>query len=40
MTLGSPLMAHTIPWPAIAFSLGLGTILLFVAAKVAQTREY
>lgn len=40
MTLGSPLMAHTIPWPAMAFSFGLGMILLFVAARVAQTREY
>ncbi len=40
MSLGSPLMAHAIPWPAMAFSLGLGMILLLVAAKVAQTREY
>ena len=37
---GSPLIAHTVPWPAMAFSLGLAGILFFVALKVVQRREY
>jgi hypothetical protein len=37
---GSPLIAHTMPWDAVAFSLGLATILLFAALKVVRTREY
>jgi hypothetical protein len=37
---GSPLFAHTMPWTAIAFSLGLAAILFFAALKVVQTREY
>jgi hypothetical protein len=37
---GSPLIAHTVPWTAMAFSLGLAAILFFAALKIAQTREY
>ena len=37
---GSPLIAHTMPWLAIAFSLGLAAILFFAALKVVQIREY
>jgi ABC-2 type transport system permease protein len=40
MGKGSPLITHTIPLAAIAFSLVLSAILFFVALKVAQTREY
>lgn len=40
MGSGSPLLAHTIPWPAIAISLGLATVLFLAALKVVQTREY
>jgi hypothetical protein len=40
MREGSPLIAHTIPWTAMAFSLGLAAILFFAALKVVQTREY
>lgn len=40
MREGSPLLAHTIPWAAMAFSLGLAAILFFSALKVVQTREY
>jgi len=40
MQEGSPLLAHTIPWTAMAFSLGLAAILFFAALKVVQTREY
>jgi hypothetical protein len=36
----SPLITHTLPWAAIAFSLGLATILFFAALKIAQAREY
>jgi hypothetical protein len=36
----SPLLVHTMPWTAIAFSLGLAAILFFAALKVVQTREY
>lgn len=40
MREGSPLLAHTTPWTAMAFSLGLAAILFFAALKVVQTREY
>jgi hypothetical protein len=32
--------AHTMPWPAMAFSVGLAVSLLFAALHVARTREY
>lgn len=37
---GSPVIAHTVPWAAIAFSLALSAILFFVALKIAEGREY
>lgn len=37
---GSPLMAHIVPWPTMAVSLGLCAILFLAAMKVVQTREY
>lgn len=37
---GSPLAAHTIPWPAMSFSLALAAILFVAAIKIARTREY
>ena len=37
---GSPLIAHSMPWTAMAFSLELAAILFFAALKVVQTREY
>jgi hypothetical protein len=37
---GSPLVAHTVPWPAMAFSLGFAAVLFFAALKIAQIREY
>jgi hypothetical protein len=40
MREGSPPLAHTMPWTAMAFSLGLAAILFFAALKVVQTREY
>jgi hypothetical protein len=40
MREGSPLLAHTVPWTAMTFSLGLAAILFFAAMKVVQTREY
>jgi hypothetical protein len=40
LTQGSPLVAHAIPWTAIAFSLGLAATLLCAALKIARTREY
>jgi hypothetical protein len=36
----SPLLAHTMPWTAMAFSLELAAILFFAALKVVQLREY
>jgi hypothetical protein len=36
----SPAVAHTLPWNAMAFSLGLSAILFFAALKIAQRREY
>jgi hypothetical protein len=40
LTQGSPLIAHAVPWTAIAFSLGLAAILFCAALKIARTREY
>jgi hypothetical protein len=40
MGKGSPLIAHEIPWTAMAFSFGLAAILFFAALKIVQTREY
>jgi len=40
MGKGSPLIAHTTPWNAIAFSVALSAILFFAALKVVRTREY
>jgi hypothetical protein len=37
---GSPLLAHTMPWPAMAFSLALAAASFFAALKIAQVREY
>jgi hypothetical protein len=37
---GSPLLTHTMPWTALAFSLGLAAILFFAALKIVRTREY
>jgi hypothetical protein len=40
LTQGSPLVAHAMPWAAIAFSLGLAATLFCAALKIARTREY
>lgn len=40
MADGSPVLAHTMPWSPMAFSLGLAAVLFFAALKVAQAREY
>jgi hypothetical protein len=37
---GSPLMAHTMPWSAMAFSVALASGLFFVAFQVVRAREY
>jgi Ca2+/Na+ antiporter len=37
---GSPVLARTMPWTAMAFALGLATVLFFAALKVARIREY
>jgi len=37
---GSPLVAHTMPWLAMTFSLALAAILFLVAFQVVQHREY
>jgi hypothetical protein len=37
---GLPLLAHALPWTAMAFSLELASILFFAALKVVQLREY
>jgi|ERR1017187_1936086 hypothetical protein len=36
----SPLIAHTMPWAAMAFSIALAAAFSFAALKVVQTREY
>jgi ABC-2 type transport system permease protein len=40
MQNGSPLVAHTMPWSAMAFSLGLAVLLFFAAVKTVERREY
>jgi len=40
MGAGSPLVAHTMPWSAMAFSLGLAATLFLAALKIARAREY
>jgi hypothetical protein len=40
MGRGSPLIAHTVPWNAIAFSLGSAAVLFVAALKIAKSREY
>jgi hypothetical protein len=40
MGKGSPLVAHTMPWPAIAFSLALSAAFLGAALTIVRTREY
>jgi hypothetical protein len=37
---GSPLVAHTMPWNTMAFSLALSAILFVTSLKIAQAREY
>jgi hypothetical protein len=37
---GSPLLAHIMPWTAMAFSLGLAAVLFLAALKIVQAREY
>lgn len=36
----STLIAHTVPWAAMAFSLALSAGFFFAALKIAETREY
>jgi hypothetical protein len=36
----SPLVAHTMPWMAMLFSLALAAVFCLVAAKIVQLREY
>ncbi len=36
----SPLIAHTMPWPALALAAVLSAAFLITALKIAQSREY
>jgi hypothetical protein len=36
----SPLLTHTLPWPAISISLLVSALLFWVALKILQVREY
>ena len=36
----SPLVAHTLPWAAMLFSLALATVFSVAAMKIVQLREY
>ncbi len=40
MGTDSPLIAHTIPWHALSFSVGLCMVLFLAALSIVQTREY
>lgn len=37
---GSPLIARSMPWAAMGFSIVLAACMFFVALKIVQTREY
>jgi len=37
---GSPIIAHTVPWSAMAFAVVLAAAFFFAALKVVQSREY
>ena len=37
---GSPVLAHAMPWTAMAFALALAAVLFFAALKVVEVREY
>jgi hypothetical protein len=40
MAEASPLLTHSLPWPAISVSLGFAGLVFLIAVKVAGTREY
>lgn len=40
MAEASPLLTHSLPWPAILVSLSFTAFVFLTAVKVAQTREY
>jgi hypothetical protein len=40
MGKGSPLIAHTMPWNTIVFSMLLATVIFFAALRVLRAREY
>jgi len=40
MSEGSPLLAHSIPWAAMAVSLGLAAALFLASLRIVQEREY
>jgi hypothetical protein len=37
---GSPLLAHTMPWGAMVFSVGMAVVFFIVAWRVVRVREY
>jgi len=40
MAEGSPLVTHSLPWPAIAVALVVSGLTFVLAVKVAETHEY
>jgi hypothetical protein len=40
ITVNSPLIAHSVPWFAMALSMGMCGVLFFAAVKIVQAREY
>jgi hypothetical protein len=40
ITDDSPLVAHSVPWLAMALALGMCGVFFFAAMKIVQTREY
>lgn len=39
-TDASPLLTHTLPWPAMTISLAISSVLFFAAWRVVKAREY
>lgn len=39
-TDASPLVTHTLPWPALAISLAVSTVLFFLALAIVTSHEY
>jgi len=40
VSTSSPLLTHSIPWPAVSMAVGVSGVLLFASMKLVQNRDY